>query len=241
MNLYDLKNVCAAYHNKVAADLTIDGVDLFLLAANNAKKSAERLHNFELEWIKATISVDYITGGLFSAATILPADIFSGIKEILSVSGTVNNCVVPIRFTRPKGVPQSYDWNIPRYPTDGQVTTSGSSCPFGLVFRGDQINIYPTQTTAGTLPINIEGYGWLNDYDAIMVADDDADPQDFLISYGFDFLQWSIIIELNYVFQTFVNRQEGNVGVPTKMRDDAWEDLIDWDSNRIDPHIRDTR
>lgn len=239
MNLFDLKSSCAAYHNKEPEDLVVGGTDLFLTAANNLRKQAEKKHNFEASWVKATLNVDYVTGTSFRGATMLPANRFSSIKEIISLTAQLNNCWYPLRFTRPKGLPENYDWTYPRYPTDGEAVSCLSN--YGLVIRGDYAYLYPDQTTAGTLPIRIEGYGWLNDYTEAMLVDNAADPQDFLLEFGFDYLQWGIIIELNYRFHTFVNRQEGNVGTPTALKQEAWEDLIAWDIYRLNPHLRDTR
>lgn len=239
MNLVDLKATCAAYHNKEPEDLLVGSVDLFLTAANNARRLAEKRHNFEAAWVKATLNVDYVTGALFSNAVTLPADRFSSVKEIISLQGQVNDCWVPIRFTHPKGLPEAYDWTYPRYPTDGQALSCASN--FGLVIRGDNVYLFPDQTTSGTLAIRIEGYGWLNDYTEAMLTNGSAAPQDFLLEFGFDYLQWSIIIELNYRFHTFVNRQEGNVGTPSALKQEAWEDLVAWDVYRLSPHLRDTR
>lgn len=239
MNLFDLKAVCVAYHNKGPEDTIVGSTDLFITAANNARKLAEKRHNFEFTWTKATLSVDYTNGAFFKDSVTLPADTFSSVREVISVQVQVNNCWYPIRFTRPKGLPESYDWIYPRYPTDGEALSCLTN--YGLVIRGDHVYLFPDQTTSGTLPIRIEGYGWLNDYTEAMLDITDAEPQDFLIESGFDFLQWSIIIELNYRFQTFVNRQEGNVGTPSALKQEAWEDLVASDVYRLSPHLRDTR
>lgn len=237
-NLFDLKSVCAAYHGKTPDELVVGPTDLFLVAANNVRKFAEKQHNFELSWVRATLDVDYQNGALFVNATTLPADRFSNIKEVVSLQGQVNNCWYPIRFSRPRGIPETYDWIYPRYPNDGDVVPSTN---IGLIIRGDNLYLYPNQTATGVLPIRIEGYGWLKDYTAAMLDSDSAPPQDYLIEFGFDFLQWSIIIELNYRFHTFVNRQEGNPGVPSTMQKTAWDALVDWDSYSLSPHLRDTR
>ncbi len=82
----------------------------------------------------------------------------------------------------------------------------------------------------------IEGVGWLEDYTDEQLADVTVAAQDFIVDVGFDWLMWSCIIDLNYRFQTFVPRQEGNVGSPQAMRDAAWLDLVRWDSYLVDPN-----
>ncbi len=70
MTLASLKSLCAAYHLKSTGDLTVNGVDLFLAAANNARRAAEQLHDFEFTRISATLDIDGDTGGALSAAVI---------------------------------------------------------------------------------------------------------------------------------------------------------------------------
>lgn len=239
MNLFDLKATCAAYHQKEPEDMIVGATDLFLTAANNARRLAEKRHNFEAAWVRGTLSIDYQNGALFTSATMLPANRFSSIKELISLTGSINNCWYPIRFTRPKGLPEGYDWTYPKYPTDGEALVCSNN--IGLVIRGDNVYLYPDQTQTGTLSTRFEGYGWLKDYTEAMLDEEQAAPQDFLLEFGFDYLQWTIIIELNYRFHTFVNRQEGNVGTPSALKQEAWEDLVAWDVYRLSPHLRDTR
>ena len=58
MNLTTLKTICAAFHQKLPADLTIGGVDMFLNAANLARKGAEQLHSFEYSRVTAELDID---------------------------------------------------------------------------------------------------------------------------------------------------------------------------------------
>lgn len=235
MNLATLKQVCAAYHGKKVEELTDENtdVDLFLVAANNARKSAERDHNFESTWMLATLSVAPTTGGALSAVTIAPTGVFSGVREIISVEGTINGCRSPLTIRRPnQGVPL----NIPRIPTDAQAVSCGCSY---LIRRGNVIYKFPDDGTGTAFTIYLEAYGWLNDYTDAMLLVDAATP-DFLVEHGFEFLQWSIILELNYTFQTFVFRQEGNPGAPEKLKAAAWESLLRWDSYQAS-HFADDR
>lgn len=60
--LATLKPLCAAFHKKTAGDLTVNSVDLFLVAANNARRKAELRHNFEFSRVKGTLSIDGTSG-----------------------------------------------------------------------------------------------------------------------------------------------------------------------------------
>lgn len=238
MNLATLKKICAAYHNKTVAELTDEktNVDMFLVAVNNARKWAEREHNFESAWCKGTLAVAVGTGGALSAVTIVPTLIFQGIKEIISVAQLQAGQYVPIILRRPNR--RDALRGIPRVPTDAQLTAP--DCESYLIIRGDTIYKFPDPSTGSAVTIYLEAYGWLLDYTDAMLDKDAAEP-DFIVIHGFEFLQWAVILELNYVFQTFVFRQEGNPGAPEKKLAAAWESLVDWDSYRVAPHITDDR
>lgn len=89
MNPYNLKNIVAAYLNKAAADLTINGVDLFLDAANNASMWAQQNHNFEFTRVRASIFVDGVLG-----TPLAQAIIDDDTLEQVTVTGTLSPNVV---------------------------------------------------------------------------------------------------------------------------------------------------
>jgi hypothetical protein len=79
-----LKSVVATYLGTTTAALTVDGVDLFLLEANNARKDAEKLHSFEDASVSATLSIDGTDGGDLSTAVINDDS-----PDTLTVTGTL--------------------------------------------------------------------------------------------------------------------------------------------------------
>lgn len=245
MNLATLKATVAAYHQKTVAQLTPETTDLFLVAANNARKNAEKLHNFEDCRCTATLAVAGVTGGALEDAEITPEDTFSGIKEILAISGLRSGTdFVPLDFTTPDiSIERDrYElelsdnfWPVNRYPSDAQLLNRTGNA--ALVQRAGSLYFFPrvVASTDPPLTVYIEGYGWLNDYTDTDLVPSAATP-DFLVENGFSYLQWAIIIELNYIFQTFVPRQEGNVGSPDKMLQEAWRDLMLWDDYKVISH-----
>lgn len=343
MTLSQLKSVCAAYHKKTLADLTVLSTDLFMIAANNARRAAEMDHNFEYARLTATLSIDGATGGALSSAVIgsngtdalnyadsgAPSTVLGQFNKIgvwgdyplyLSTAGTfafystnyssyvlalslantaITNRYVPAtgttspiatyvgagsfngssliltngtsaRFSSLREIedvqrltgdgylePISFntssraiaqvrdeiavsndyyeDW---RYPSDRQLLARGSAQ--NLIQRGSRLFVYPLPAaTVDDLSVTIEGYGWLRDY---VTADLSlSTPVDFFCEFGHEFLQWSIIIELNHLFKTFVARQEGNLSAPEKMKQDCWKRLLDWDSYLIDPNTNASR
>lgn len=84
MTLAQLKILVAAYLGKTPTDLTVGGVDLFLVAANNARREAEQLHNFEMSRISGTLNIDGTAGGQLSAIAIN-----GGSSNSVVVTGTI--------------------------------------------------------------------------------------------------------------------------------------------------------
>lgn len=345
MTLATLKAVCAAYHEKAVGDLTVNSTDLFLVAANNARKNAEQLHDFEASRVLATLSIDGVTGGrladaviegtnsdqvtvtgtltpdatgvytvqgsfagyplyildaatpyflyynatyssyiisnVFSAGAVsarwvpspvllVPsgtyvaggtstgnatatrsfASVFSGIKSVVAVQGIRSDGLyVPLDLTR-ADISIERDryeleltdnmWAAGRYPSDAQFLAMHGGA-HSLVLRGGSIYHYPRVASSSDSPLEIaiEGIGWLRDYVAADLLENV--PSDFLVEHGYAYLQWSIIIELNHLFKTFVPRQEGNLGAPENMKAEAWRDLLLWDAYSVDANITRSR
>lgn len=84
--LAQLKASVAAHLNTTVANLTISGTDMFLIAANNVRKNAELLHNFEYARVQATLSIDGTTGG-----SLLNAVVDSGSQDTVTVTGTLSS------------------------------------------------------------------------------------------------------------------------------------------------------
>lgn len=90
-----------------------------------------------------------------------------------------------------------------------------------FLLHGDKIYTYPTNTTSDT-SIALDAYVWETQFTDV------SDVSDF-ITYGYEFMQWATIVELNHLLQTFVPRQEGGLNPPVKERDDALRRFIEWD------------
>lgn len=241
MTLAQLSKVAASYLEVTEADLTKNGVNLFLIAANNARKNAELLHNFEYTRISASLDIVGAAGGALSSATYLAGTATAGVKEIVNV--TLTNSAgsrYPVSFTRSdiaierERVEQNLDYNQSRYRSDADaVSIYGYS---SVTQRGGNLYIYPlSPTDSQTSTIYIEGYGWLPDYvDADLLT---STPKDFLLQHGASYMQWETIIELNYFIKRFVPRQEGQLSAPERSRDVAWRNLLLWDSYSVDSHV----
>ena len=249
--LAELKAVCAAYHKKTVDDLTVNSIDLFLVAANNVRRNkAELLHNFEYARCIANLDIDGVGGASLEDAVFdANYDQFTKIKEVVAVSRmTPQGTYIPIDFAR-ADIPierdrttlefQSLAWL--RYPSDAQYARQGWNV--SIIQRGRRLEIYPpdipASNTGNSVALRIECYGLLADYDSDSL--EDTEPTDFFVEYGAQFMQWSIINELNFYFKTFVPRTEGNLSPPEQKAADAWRDLLLWDTYLIDANTTRSR
>lgn len=246
-DLTAIKAAVAAYLNQTIAALTINGVDMFLVAANNARKGIEMLHNFEFSRITATLTINGNSGGAFADA-VITGDANSGIKEITALRRLrPNGSYIPLDFTR-ADIPIERErtelefsdnlWPTFRYPSDADLRARGTAST--IIQRGSKLFVYPGFIDAvdNQLDLTIEGFGWLAQYGSIGVV---TEPEDFIVNYGSDYLTWSAVCDLNYIFKTFVTRQEGNLSSPEKARDKSMQDLILWDSYQVDSNITRSR
>ncbi len=255
MNLATLKATVANYHEKLVADLTRNGVDLFLVAANNARKNAEKLHTFEGTRCLAELDIDGVLGGRLSSCLFNPTT-FSRVKEIIGVSILrQNNVWSPVDFSRAdiekererSALELDYSaWPMNRYPSDSQFEWARGFNK--VVQRGGGLFLFPETGTLCSnnsaqpckIRVRLECFGFLADYTTEDLTRDEE--FDIFLEHGDSYLQWACIHELNYLFQTFVPRQEGNViPSPKDMRDEALKDLILWDTYQVDSHITRTK
>lgn len=342
MNPFTLKALTAAYHKKTASDLTVNAVDLFLIAVNNAQRQAQRRHNFEASRVSASLVIDGITGGALSTATIsgavgetltvtgtlspdatgsytrqgyfagLPLYIkegatpffiyynaaaafyilasslstgtvsnrwtsasaltpvgtmsaagtntgtatvalatsasWAGIQEVIAATrSNGNGSFTPLDFANPE-VPlerdrtarELSDYYDPahRYPSDADILDQGWNT--SLIQRGGTIYVYPPTlpATGDSLTVTLEAYGRLPTIDSVGTS---SDPSPNFLWDQPDWLMWFTIVELNHYFKTYVPRNEGNLPPPVDSMNQAWADLIAWDSYQVDSHTTRSR
>lgn len=235
-SLVAVRIACAAYLRKDDTEFIVNGIDLFLIAVNNARKQAELAHDFEYTRMVATLDV-VPAGASLSNAAIVEGDGMSSVKSITGIRrlGT-NGFFYPLDFTR-WSIAQERDrsaleirddyWTILRYPSDADVLNFYGTNT-SVVQRGRKLFLYPgfSGQDPQSITLYVDGYGWLDPYGDTGVV---SEPEDFIVEHGQTYLQWATICELNKMFAAFVPRQEGNLSEPTKERDDAFKQLVLWD------------
>jgi hypothetical protein len=176
-------------------------------------------------------------------ATVVGSDLsqYNGIRQIVALTTTrADGFRMPLDFTRPDIAIErdryedevSADFAFAdRYPSDARLLSQGSLAT--VVQRGGTLFISPLDTTAADpITVNIEGYAWLNDYTEDTL--DETSAPDFIVEHGFQYMQWAIVCEMNYIYQRFVPRQEGVLSAPEEKMKQAWQDLVVWDSYSVD-------
>jgi len=208
----------------------------FLRAANNARLWAERQHDFS--FMDDAIKHDVFSGVPMKwndfSDSIYNSAILIRLKTINQVYVKVGDNYQPIRTISRKlaarrmrdslDLRQVLDDDY-RYLADGEKPTYLYQM---AVVHGDWLEFVPKYEGE----IRIDGNKWAEDWAGL---DDDGGPW---LTFGFDFLQWQVILELNHMLQVFVPREEGSLAPPEKMRDYAWQNFIEWDSAHADSNLQ---
>lgn len=233
MTLKEIKGAIAAYLNKETEDLTVNSVDLGLMAMNQVRQQAELNNNFEFKRGLATVTVDGVTGGSLENAVLFGTNTVVGIKSLVDVGlfddegnfRGVEWTTVGDSLERARS--DNVAFTVPRYPTDGEAR---SSLEGGgrLTFSNSQIMVFPF-APGYTYTVGIEAYLFTPDWTE---TDLNVDSQTFGSPWntqGSQFLMFGSIVHLNNLYKQFVFRQEGNLPPPKDLRDEALASLISWD------------
>lgn len=195
---------------------------------------------------------DYIAAGTATGAAsvvLTQAKKFDTIREVLAVTRQrPDGTYIPLDFAR-ADIPIERDrtelefsdnlFPYLRYPSDAQINARGTNS--SIIQRGNSLFIYPRYTAGVTTPFacRLECFGWLKELTSDNYSD--TSPANFFLDYGFTWLQWYTIVDLNYIFKTFVPRTEGNMSTPEAARDNAWAKMLLFDNYRVDSNTTRSR
>lgn len=236
MTIGKLKSIIAGYMGQNAAglpitvdDFVINGVDLLLLALNNARKSAERIRSFRYAEINATLSiVSNAAGGNLATAVEAGTSTLVTIREIDSVQlpDRVGN-LFSVEFMT------NDEWNdrIKRQIGRAGYDPTLSLAEMGVYTenpiayqQGQKIFLYPAEQFSFPTTVTMNIAQFMPDYTTNL-------DTDFFVKYAPDYLQWQGILEANKLFQQFVARQEGTVdeSAVKELAQNALSALLIWD------------
>lgn len=244
MKLIEIKGAVAAYLRKDVADLTVNGVDLGLLAMNNARQQAELLNDFEFSRQLVTVAVDGESGGSLESAVVFGTETSVSVKTVLDV-GLINEDgdFVAVEWTTTEDSlrRQRGDNNraIPRYPTDGQALSSLHGAG-RFHFTGAQVYVFPVNAELD-YSLAVEAYTFMADWTDANLLAESATLGTPWNTKGSQYLLWESVCSLNKLFKVFVPRQEGNLSPPEKESATALSNLIAWDSFKYEQFRQHTR
>lgn len=234
MTLFEIKAAAAAYLEVNTDDLTVNSVDLGLIALNQVRKNAELTHDFEFSRGLVTVNVDSVVGGRLDTA------VTYGTTDLVEVKGIVDvglfsadlGQFYPVEWTTvAEGLARTREENpfsVIRYPTDGQALT-GLWGQRRFTFSGMSVYFYPKPLEPISFSLGIEAYLFTPDWTELDLINTDVNVGAPWTTMGQQFMLWGTIIHLNNLFKQFVPRQEGNLAPPTTMMQEGLEMLISWD------------
>lgn len=179
MTLLEVKKQVANYLDRDITDLTVNGVDMFIEAANQVRKSAEQLHDFEFSRRLVSLSVDGVTGGNLEAAVLQSDGVTSvNVKTVIDVgmfdsSGNLRPCEWTTVSESLQRIREdvSQAW-MPRYPTDAEFEREiGNGQRFTL--SGSQIFKFPKDST-NDYSLGLEVYSYQDDWNVASLGSETA-------------------------------------------------------------------
>ncbi len=171
MTILDLKQAQAAILGVAIGDLTVNGLDLGLMAANAVRLQAEQLNDFEFQRQLVSVAVNTVTGGSLVNAVLYGTATTASIKTVIDVmQADVNGNASPVEWTtRMESLQRQYDERAPglrpRWRTDADESYSVYTRVPRVTFAGDSIKCFPLAEGAGeSLTLLLETYCYSPDW-----------------------------------------------------------------------------
>lgn len=215
-----IRSLIAGYMKRTdVADFTINSVDTSYIALNNARKYAERMHNFVHSQANTTLAIA-------STGTTITSTIKTIQHVALPVAGGE---YMPIEFL----TDQEWTDRVKRLMGRAAYTPASTLTQLGFTQtnpvayqQGSKLYLAPASQFTFPVTVQLDVVNWLSDY----TGDSDTD---FITTYGSDFLMWQGVLELNKYWKQFTARTEGNVNEEevAQFRDTALAALIQWDQS----------
>lgn len=174
--LAQIKQSVANYLDLDLADLTLNGEDLFLTAANECRREAEQTNDFEFSRRLIQLTVDGVSGGDLGDA-VLKSDGTTAVnvKTVIEV-GQFDNAgnFRPVEWTT---VAESLErqredsrevW-MPRYPNDSYFDQQ--VCGLArVVFSGDSVFMFP-KDSSNDYTLGMEVYTYADDWASVGITE----------------------------------------------------------------------
>jgi hypothetical protein len=158
----------AAYHKKVLADLTVNSLNLGIVAANQVRLNAELAHDFNFQRKLLTLDVDSVAGGSLDDAVIYDTTTEVAIKTILDI-GQVDEDgnFIPVEWTTvEEGLERQRATNTHEYVryANNEPWQSSPSGQRRFTIMNNRLYSWPKTETSETLSVQIEAYIFSGDW-----------------------------------------------------------------------------
>lgn len=226
-----IRDTVAAYLKMPLANFIINGVDTLTIALNNARRTAERGHDFNYSQTNLNLVIASTGTDINTAVDPVSGNII-GIKRIQNVSLPVIGGVLPIEFL------SNDDWNarlrrqLGRMPYNPNMDFRqlGIANQNPVCYQQGQ-SLFLVPSTQFTFPITaqLSVVQWMPDY----VNNTDTD---FFVQYAPEYLQWQAMLEGNKLWEVFVERVEGKLTEANlqTFASSALGALLEWDRSISD-------
>jgi len=232
MKLSEIKVTAAAYLHRKDYEMTVNGIDLALVALNQVREQAEQNNDFNFTRRTFDVPVDGVSGGSLDPSVKTVIDV--GVKD-------QNGNLRPVEWTTTADAlnqqRQENRFVTPRYPPDGTAYFNGQR----FIFAGSHVDLFPKSPNL-TVNLGVEAYTFTPDWTASDVDPLNATPYSGpWTERGHMYLLWSIVVHLNQLWRDFVFRQEGNLQPPEKLAESALATLLTWDTFQYEQFRRHNR
>lgn len=239
MTLTEIKAQAAALLDVTAADFTINGADVWLVAANQVRRRLELLHDFEFSRKLVSVSVNGVTGGDLTTAVLYGTATAVSVKSVIDVGlfdddGNLRPAEWTTVAESLERQRQDNRFTVPRYPSDNWF----DNAPMGVGrfdFSGDKIYRFPLDSE-NNFTLGLEVYAFNGDWATLAATN--VSPWTTIAD---EYLTWATVLYLNTRFKEFVPREQGNLSPPTNFEQNAVEALRQWDIFRFEGARRHNR
>lgn len=111
---------------------------------------------------------------------------------------------------------------------NGETARQGEFYEILAVSDGTKVHLVPTLGSA--VEFIMDGFVWADP----LVGMDSTNE---FLTYGFDFLKWRCVVDINHILLKYVPRQEGTIAPPQKQADEALMSMIKNDATRLDSNV----
>jgi hypothetical protein len=226
MTVGQIKSAIARYLEK-DTEFTKNGVDLLLIALNNARLQAERRHDFKHLWDYGKLLIPAGESGVNLSAATDTSDASVRVKTPMQFYRRVTLGDMPIRTMKKSALAnlltQRFDREI-RPDEDGfeDDTSQYELYHNRLLISGNKVFFNPAPTEQ--IELRLDYVKWAAAY----TSDSDTD---FFTEQCHDYLIFQGVVECNHLTGTFTYRTEGNLPPPDKYAATLLEMIIEQDKH----------